>query len=104
MAQFAHNLLVWFQNQFLAGTKAAKLGPERLVKQVLNISGRVHWRWRQMVKVVINDHHPWANAFLQRIKSGCGASLTARIRGLRLLITRGHSSPQQSEGYSGIFL
>jgi len=69
LAQLAHNLLVWFQDYFLTGTKAAKLGTERLVKQVLNIPGQIHWRWKKKVKLVINTHHPWANAFLQGVKN-----------------------------------
>lgn len=69
MAQLAHNLLVWFRDQFLAGTKTARAGRERLGKQILRIPGEVHWRWKRMAKAVINNYHPWANAFLQGVKN-----------------------------------
>jgi len=41
LAQLSHNLLVWFKRWFLGGTEAAKLGVERLVREVMRMPGEV---------------------------------------------------------------
>ncbi len=65
LAQLAHNLLAWFKRWFLAGTaRAARLGAERLVREVLAMPGRVRGgRWQtRRVLVELPILHPWARA------------------------------------------
>jgi len=73
LAQLSHNLLMYFKRWFLEGTAAAKLGVERLVREVLammaevrvgKISGKVrlklphHHRWAKAVATGIETHYP----------------------------------------------
>lgn len=63
LAQLAHNLLVWFKRCFLSGTKAAQLGVERLVNEVLAMPAQVRvGRWRSRARLQLPDLHPWADA------------------------------------------
>src|SRR5919106_4166112 len=41
LAQLSHNLLIFFKRWFLGGTEAAKLGVERLVREVMRMPGEV---------------------------------------------------------------
>jgi hypothetical protein len=41
LAQLSHNLLIFFKRWFLGGTKAKKLGVERLVREVMRMPGEV---------------------------------------------------------------
>jgi hypothetical protein len=41
LSQLAHNLLLWFERRLLGGTKAERLGIERLVREVLAIPAQV---------------------------------------------------------------
>jgi hypothetical protein len=70
LAQLSHNLLVYFKRWFLEGTAAAKLGVERLVREVLamvaeervgKISGKV--------RLKLPYHHPWAKAVASGIET-----------------------------------
>jgi hypothetical protein len=68
LAQLAHNLLTWFKRRFLAGTAAAKLGVERLVRDVMAMPGEVRVRRRGMkVRLRLPNLHPWAKALAQGI-------------------------------------
>jgi hypothetical protein len=73
LAQLSHNLLIYFKRWFLEGTEAAKLGAERLVREVLamvaevrvaKMSGKVrlklpyHHRWAKAVAAGIEAHYP----------------------------------------------
>lgn len=73
LAQLSHNLLIYFKRWFLEGTAAAKLGAERLVREVLamvaevrvaKMSGKVrlklpyHHRWAKAVAAGIEAHYP----------------------------------------------
>ncbi len=63
LSQLAHNLLVWFERHFLGGTKAAGLGMERLVREVMAMpaEARVGRRGRT-VRLRLPRLHPWAGA------------------------------------------
>ena len=63
LAQLAHNLLVWFKQWFLEGTKAAQLGMERLVEEVLAMPAQVKVRrGGSKVQLKLPPLHPWAKA------------------------------------------
>lgn len=70
LAQLAHNLLMWFKEWFLWGTDAAKLGVERLVRDVLAMPAEVRaGRGSKKVRLKLPILHPWA----QEIAEGIGA-------------------------------
>jgi hypothetical protein len=66
LAQLAHNLLAWFKRWFLEGTAAAKLGVERLVRDVLAMPAEVRVRSRKL-QLRLPTHHPWAKAFARGV-------------------------------------
>jgi hypothetical protein len=68
LAQLSHNLLVWFKRWFLAGTKAQKLGVERLVREVMRMPGEVRVTRRgRKVRLKLPHLHPWAKAVAEGI-------------------------------------
>jgi hypothetical protein len=70
LAQLAHNLLVWYKRWFLSGTKAAGLGVERLLEEVLAMPAQIRvGRWRARVRLLLPTLHPWASA----VAKGIGA-------------------------------
>lgn len=70
LAQLAHNLLVWFKRWFLSGTKAAQLGMERLVQEVLAMPAQVRvGRWRAKVRLKLPTLHPWAKAVWKGVRA-----------------------------------
>jgi hypothetical protein len=72
LAQLAHNLLAWFKRWFLGGTAAAKLGAERLVRDVLAIPGQVRvGRRGTKVRLKLPALHPGAKAVAQGIGARC---------------------------------
>ena len=63
LAQLAHNLLLWFKRRFLGGTKAAKLGMERLVRELMAMPAEVRvGRRGKKVRLKLAHLHPWASA------------------------------------------
>ncbi|MDP8949377.1 MAG: transposase [Actinomycetota bacterium] len=70
LAQLAHNLLVWFRGWFLAGTTAAKLGVERLVREVMAMPAevRVAGRRGKKVRLELPPLHPWTKAVAEGIR------------------------------------
>jgi hypothetical protein len=70
LAQLAHNLIVWFKEWFLGGTAAAKLGVERLVRDVMAMPAEVRVRKRgKKVRLKLPELHPWAKAVAQGVKA-----------------------------------
>lgn len=69
LAQLAHNLLIWFKRWFLEGTAAAKLGVERLVREVMAMPAEVRvGRRRMKVRLKLPTLHPWARAVAQGVR------------------------------------
>ena len=69
LAQLSHNLLVWFKRWFLGGTEAAKLGVERLVREVMRMPGEVRiGRRGRKVRLKLPYLHPWARAVAEGIE------------------------------------
>jgi hypothetical protein len=66
LAQLAHNLLVWFKRWFLRGTRAAGLGVERSVRDVLAMPAEVRVG-RRKVSLKLPTLHPWARAVAEGI-------------------------------------
>lgn len=66
LAQLAHNLIVWFKRWFLGGTAAAKLGMERLIREVMAMPAevRVGKRGRRL-RLKLPILHPWAKAVVE---------------------------------------
>ncbi len=72
LAQLSHNLLVWFKRWFLGGTEAAKLGVERLVRDVFAMPAQVRvGRFSGMVRLKLAHLHPWAKAVAVGIEAQC---------------------------------
>jgi hypothetical protein len=70
LAQLAHNLLVWFKQWFLEGTKAAGLGMERLVGEVLAMPAQVRMgRGGSRMRLSLPTLHPWANAVWKGVRA-----------------------------------
>ncbi len=70
LAQLAHNLLVWFKRWFLEGTAAAKLGVERLVRDVMAMPAEVRvGRSGRKVWLKLPNLHPWAKAIMEGIRA-----------------------------------
>jgi hypothetical protein len=68
LAQLAHNLLIFFERWFLGGTKAQKLGVERLVREVMRMPAEVRLGRRgRKVRLKSPHHHPWAKAVAEGI-------------------------------------
>ena len=63
LAQLAHNLLAYFKDRFLGETEAAKLGAERLVREVLAMPAQAR-TGRRGGKLLLKlpELHPWARA------------------------------------------
>ncbi|MCA1719402.1 MAG: transposase [Actinobacteria bacterium] len=70
LAQLSHNLIVYFKRWFLRGTAAAKLGVERLVREVLAMVAEVRvGRMSGKVSLKLPHHHPWAKAVAAGIET-----------------------------------
>jgi hypothetical protein len=70
LAQLSHNLLVYFKRWFLEGTAAAKLGVERLVREVLAMVAEVRvGKISGKVRLKLPYHHPWAKAVASGIET-----------------------------------
>jgi hypothetical protein len=70
LAQLSHNLLVYFKRWFLEGTAAAKLGVERLVREVLAMVAEVRvGKMSGKVRLKLPYHHPWAKAVASGIET-----------------------------------
>jgi hypothetical protein len=70
LAQLSHNLIVYFKRWFLEGTEAAKLGMERLVREVLAMVAEVRvGRMSRKVCLKLPYHHPWAKAVAAGIEA-----------------------------------
>jgi hypothetical protein len=70
LAQLSHNLIVWFKRWFLEGTAAAKLGVERLVRDVFAMAAQVRvGRLTGMVRLKLPYLHPWAKAVAEGIEA-----------------------------------
>jgi Transposase DDE domain group 1 len=68
LAQLAHNLLIFFKRWFLGGTKAQKLGVERLVREVLRMPAEVRQGRRgKKVRLKLPHLHPWATAVAEGV-------------------------------------
>lgn len=68
LAQLAHNLLIFFERWFLGGTKAKKLGVERLVREVMRMPAEVRiGRRGKKVRLKLPHLHPWARAVAEGI-------------------------------------
>jgi hypothetical protein len=70
LAQLSHNLIVYFKRWFLEGTAAAKLGAERLVREVLAMVAEV-WvaKMSGKVRLKLPYHHRWAKAVAAGIEA-----------------------------------
>lgn len=71
LAQLAHNLLAWFKRWFLTGTKAQKLGMERLVREVMAMPGQLRgarWWGASKVRVKLPMLHPWSKAVTEGLR------------------------------------
>jgi Transposase DDE domain group 1 len=64
LAQLSHNLLAYFKGWLLGGTDAAKLGVERLFREVLAIPAEARMGRRRGAKLLLKlpELHPWAEA------------------------------------------
>ncbi len=71
LSQLAHNLLAWFKRRFLGGTKAEKLGVERLVREVLAMPAqvRVGRRSKKKLRLKLPSLHPWAQALARSVEA-----------------------------------
>jgi hypothetical protein len=70
LAQLAHNLLIFFKRWFLGGTKAQKLGMERLVREVMRMPAEVRLGRRgKKVRLKLPYLHPWAKAVAAGIEA-----------------------------------
>ena len=70
LAQLSHNLLVYFKRWFLEGTAAAKLGVERLVREVLAMVAEVRvGKISGKVRLKLPYHHPWAKPVASGIET-----------------------------------
>jgi hypothetical protein len=68
LAQLSHNLIVYFKRWFLEGTAAAKLGVERLVREVLAMAAQVRvGRLSGKVRLKLPHLHPWARAVAEGV-------------------------------------
>jgi hypothetical protein len=63
LAQLSHNLLAYFKGWLLGGTDAAKLGVERLVREVLAMPAEARTGRRgTKLSLKMPELHPWAQA------------------------------------------
>jgi hypothetical protein len=70
LAQLAHNLIVWFKRWFLEGTAAAKLGMERLVREVMAMPAEARMgRRSKKLRLKLPELHPWAKAVAQGLRA-----------------------------------
>jgi hypothetical protein len=68
LSQLAHNLLAWFERRFLGGTKAERLGIERLVREVMAMPAQVRvGRRGRKVRLKLPHLHPWAGAVAEGV-------------------------------------
>jgi hypothetical protein len=61
LTDIAHNLLAWLQPWMLDNTAFASFGPERLVRDLLNIPGRLEFKDTKLTKVALWETHPYAD-------------------------------------------
>jgi hypothetical protein len=70
LAQLSHNLIVWFKRWFLGGTSAAKLGTERLIREVMAMPAEARvGRSSKKLRLKLPELHPWAKAVAQGLRA-----------------------------------
>ena len=70
LAQLAHNLIVWFKRWFLGGTAAAKLGMERLIREVMAMPAEARvGRRSKKLRLKLPTLHPWAKAVAHGVRA-----------------------------------
>jgi hypothetical protein len=63
LAQLSHNLIAYFKEWLLGGTRAQKLGAERVVREVLAMPAQARTARRgSKLLLKVPDLHPWAKA------------------------------------------
>lgn len=68
LTDLAHNLLAWLHPWMLEGSPFEGFGPQRLVRDVLAIPGKVIGKEGQPLKVRLKESHPYAKPVLVCLK------------------------------------
>ena len=67
LTDIAHNLLADFYHTALRGSSFEGFGPKRIVRDLLTMEGRIHFKAGKLVKVDFSAKHPFAKELLSRM-------------------------------------
>jgi len=71
LTDLAHNLLADFQYRALAGSSFAHWGLKRIVRDLLAIPARLHFRQSQLYRIDLAQSHPYAQEMLICLENYC---------------------------------
>lgn len=68
MTDLAHNITAWLRPWMFQDSLFAQYGPQRIVRDVLSVSGEVIFEANQRVQANLDTHHPYATSLVHCIK------------------------------------
>jgi hypothetical protein len=71
LTDLAHNLLADFQHRGLAGSRFANWGLKRIVRDLLAIPARLHFRRSQLYRIDLLSSHPYSEELLICLEKYC---------------------------------
>ena len=71
LTDLAHNLLADFQHRALSDSSFADWGLKRIVRDLLAIPARLHFRGAQLYRIDLASSHPYAKELLIYLKNYC---------------------------------
>lgn len=71
LTDLTHNLLADFQYRALAGSSFADWGLKRIVRDLLAIPARLHFRQSQLYRIDLAKSHPYAQELLICLENYC---------------------------------
>ena len=69
LTDLAHNFLAHFHHKALLGSSFANFGPQRIVRDLLAIPGRLFFEGQRLKRVELLDSHPYAPELLQCLQN-----------------------------------
>ena len=64
LTDLAHNFLAYLRHQILVGSSFANFGPQRIVRDLLSIPGRLVFSGTQLKRIDLSATHPYARELL----------------------------------------
>lgn len=73
LTDLAHNLLADFRHRGLANTRFASWGLKRIVRDLLQVSGLLHFQDAQVKRIELTASHPYAEELVSILETYCSS-------------------------------